>query len=200
MNTTLIAATNNPAKLKEMRRILGELGIEVVTMAEAGLDLHPREDGLTFAENARKKAEAVCSASGRPAIADDSGLCIDALGGSPGIYSARYGGEELDDAARTELILGLMKDIPPERRSARFRCAVCVAYPDGRRVEAEGLCEGRVLDRACGHGGFGYDPIFEDSNGYRFGVVGADVKDSVSHRHHALTALAAKLKGEDPKC
>lgn len=200
MSMTFVAATNNPGKLAEMKRILGVLGIDVITLKEAGLNISPEENGRSFRENAKIKASAICEASGMPAIADDSGLCIDALGGSPGIYSARYGGEDLDDAARAELVIGLMKDVPPERRSARFVSAVCVAFPEGTFVEAEGTCEGRVLPRPEGNGGFGYDPIFEDMAGNRFGIVPAEVKDRVSHRRAALNALAEKLGRNGTEC
>lgn len=176
-----------------MRRILGALGINVLTLSDIGLKINPKEDGLTFAENARIKAAAVSAASGMAAIADDSGLCIDALGGSPGIYSARYGGEELDDMARSMMILGLMKDVPAEKRTARFVCEICMVWPDGESVTAHGECEGVVLFQPEGDGGFGYDPIFMDKNGNKFGVVSEAIKDSVSHRHEALTALSEKL-------
>ncbi len=191
---TFVAATNNAAKLKEMKRILGLLGIEVITMKEAGVSVSPEEDGTTFAENARIKARAVCEACGLPSVADDSGICVDVLGGAPGIYSARYGGEGLDDPGRTLLLLENMKDVPDGLRTGRFVSAICVAYPDGSTVEAQGACEGHILREVTGENGFGYDPIFEDIHGYKFGVVSAEIKDGVSHRRAALDALVKKLE------
>ncbi len=194
---TFVAATNNAAKLKEMKRILSELGIDVITMKEAGVAVSPEEDGTTFAENARIKAVAVCEAAGLPAVADDSGICVDALGGAPGVYSARYGDESLDDEGRTLFLLKNMENVPEDERTARYVSAICVAYPDGHTVEAEGKCEGHILHEVTGTNGFGYDPIFEDIHGYKFGIVSAQVKDSVSHRGAALEALVKKLQRKE---
>ncbi len=187
------AATNNENKLREMRTILKNYNIELLSTAQANVGQLPEEDGQTFEENARKKAQAAMEASGMPAIADDSGLCIDALGGTPGIYSARLGGENLTDEQRSRLLLGIMQDIPTGERGARFVCAVCAAFPDGTLVEARGESLGEILSELTGESGFGYDPIFKGETGVSFGLLDEDEKRAVSHRARALEALAKKL-------
>ncbi len=142
MSEKFVLATHNPGKLKEMSAILAELGIQVVGPDELGIDVEVEETGTTFAENAMLKARAICAASGLPAIADDSGLCVDALNGGPGVYSARYGGEGLDDRGRTMLLLQNMRG--QTTRAAHFACAIACAFPNGDELTAEGRCDGTI--------------------------------------------------------
>lgn len=186
----LVLATNNPGKVKEFARILEPLGIEVITQKQAGADLHVEENGETFAENARLKAMAVYRATGLPTVADDSGLCVDALGGAPGVYSARFsGGNSADNRA---LLLKRMQDIP--QRTAQFACAVCLMFPDGGALFGEGYTKGRILFEEKGEGGFGYDSLFfSDDLKKSFGEASEAEKNSVSHRFRALEDLRSKL-------
>ena len=138
------AATNNAGKLRELRRLLEKAGHTVKSLRELGIDLDPEETGATFAENARIKAEAFCKASGLPTVADDSGLCVDALGGAPGVYSARYCGRHGDDEANNDKLLDAMKDVPAGQRGARFVSAVCLMLPGGASLTCMGECPGRV--------------------------------------------------------
>lgn len=184
----LLIATHNAHKIEEFKRILSPLGVEVIT-AEL---TEPVEDGKTFAENAYIKAQSACQETGLPAVADDSGICVDALDGAPGIYSARYGGEGLDDVGRLQLLLREMKEIPDEKRQANFTCAICCVFPNGDKIEAEGKCFGTLAHEPQGEGGFGYDPIFMQE-GQSFGSLSAAEKDKRSHRGKALRDFAAKL-------
>ena len=189
----VVLASHNKNKLREMQEILGALGVEVVLQSELGLDLEPEENGETFAENALIKARAVMEASGLPAIADDSGLCVDALQGAPGVYSARYGGEGLNDQQRYELVLrGVAGQFP---RTCRFQCAIACCFPEGAVLTAEGKCEGTVAFTPMGEGGFGYDPIFFVPGLKKtFAQLNAEEKNAISHRGKALSAFAEKLK------
>ena len=155
-----IAATNNAHKLKEMRRILEKMGHRVLSQREAGLDLDPDETGSTFSENACIKAKAICDASGKPTIADDSGLCVDALNGAPGVYSARYCGRHGDDGENNRKLMREMKDVEQERRGAKFVSAICIWMPDQRHAVFEGECRGKIGFEEKGENGFGYDPLF----------------------------------------
>ena len=188
----IVAATNNPGKLAEFRAILAPLGIDVISMKEAGIHSEPEETGTTFEENARIKAQAASQAAGMPALADDSGLCVDALDGAPGIHTARFGGA-ISQAEKNALLLSRMTGIPKEKRTARFVSAVCLAEPSGRCTEAMGVCEGFLLTEPDGTGGFGYDPIFADLQGRSFGTLPAAEKNRISHRARALTVLADKV-------
>lgn len=182
----LVLASKNRHKLAEMQTILGELGLEVVLESEAGVDVDVEETGTTFEENALLKAKAVMEASGMAAIADDSGLEVDALHGAPGVYSARYGGKD-SDAARTALLLENMRDVPQEKRTARFVSAIACALPDGRVVTARGVCEGTILFETRGDNGFGYDPVFfVPELGMTFAEADGARKNAVSHRGNAL--------------
>lgn len=182
----LVLASKNRHKLAEMQTILGELGLEVVLESEVGVDVDVEETGTTFEENALLKAKAVMEASGMAAIADDSGLEVDALHGAPGVYSARYGGKD-SDAARTALLLENMRDVPQEKRTARFVSAIACALPDGRVVTARGVCEGTVLFETRGDNGFGYDPVFfVPELGMTFAEADGARKNAVSHRGNAL--------------
>ena len=189
----LVLASKNKKKLEEMNAILGQLGIEVCSEADAGVDLDVEETGTTFEENSLLKAKAVMEASGMPAIADDSGLCVDALGGAPGVYSARYGGEGLDDAGRTRLLLENMRGQSP--RTCRFVSVITCCFPNGDVISARGECEGTVAFAPMGDGGFGYDPVFfVPSLKKTFAQLSAEEKNSMSHRGRALEVFKAKLE------
>ena len=188
-----VLATHNPGKLKEMADILSGLGVEVTSPADLGVDIEVEETGATFAENAMLKAKAICEASGLPAIADDSGLCVDALNGGPGVYSARYGGEGLDDAGRTRLLLENMRG--QTTRAAHFACAIACVFPDGKTLTAEGRCDGAVAFAPMGTGGFGYDPVFlVPEKGKTFSQLTEAEKNEISHRGKALRDFAGKLE------
>ena len=184
-----IIATHNKKKLAEMDRILNPIGIEVSTAQLQEVD----ETGTTFAENAYLKANAACKETGLPAIADDSGLAVDSLNGAPGIYSARYAGEHATDLQKMEKLLYELKDVPKEKRTARFVCSICCVFPNGDYITAEGTCEGTIAFELTGDGGFGYDPIFlvgEQS----FGQLSDEEKDRISHRGKALMLFSQKLQ------
>lgn len=198
---TVIVATKNKHKVDEMAALLcgGAEALELVTMREAGFDCDIEEDGETFEENALIKAREVCRISGKPAIADDSGLAVDALGGEPGIYSARYAsdnGENASDEANIEKLLENMKSIPGPERTARFVSAVALVLPDGREFCAVGTCEGLITREKRGNGGFGYDPIFFCPQFSKtFGEISAEEKNSISHRNRAVMQLREKISG-----
>lgn len=195
--TTFVIATHNKNKLKELQRILTPLNINVTT---AELD-EVEETGTTFAENAFLKADAACRQTGLPAVADDSGLMVDALNGEPGVYSARYAGEGANDSDRIQKLLLNMKDVPTEKRTAKFVCAVCCVYPNGERIDVQGECPGTIAFAPQGDGGFGYDPVFLVGR-KSFGELSAGEKDSISHRGRALEQLAERLqsKKENSQC
>ena len=196
----LVLASKNPGKLRELQEILGSLGVEVLLESQVGLDLEVEETGTTFEENAFLKADAVMKASGLPAIADDSGLVVDALDGAPGVYSARFGGKE-SDAARTALLLEKLEGVPAEKRTARFVSAIACRLPDGRTFTAKGSCEGVVADAPRGQGGFGYDPVFlVPSLGKTFAELSAEEKNQISHRGAALRAFAEKFREAVEPC
>ncbi len=187
-----VLATHNPGKLAEMREILSALGVQVVSLEEAGVSVEVEETGTTFSENAMLKAKAVCTAAGLPAIADDSGLCVDALNGGPGVYSARYGGDELDDRGRCMLLLEGLRG--QTTRAAHFSCAVACVFPNGDTLTAEGRCDGAIAFAPIGTEGFGYDPIFlVHGMGKTFGQLSGEEKSAISHRGKALAAFAEKL-------
>ncbi len=187
-----VLATHNPGKLREMGEILKDFGIEVVSPRDLGITVDVEETGTTFAENAMLKAKAICQATGLPAIADDSGLCVDALNGAPGVYSARYGGEGLDDRGRYMLLLSSLRGAPT--RAAHFACAVACAFPNGDTLTAEGRCDGSIAYAPLGDGGFGYDPVFLlPGTGKTFGQLTQEEKSAVSHRGRALKDFAGKL-------
>ena len=190
-----IIATHNQKKLLELRRILSPLGMEVLTAEEAGINFDDVEEtGTTFEENAQIKALALFDGSGFGTIADDSGLCVDALDGAPGIYSARYSGEHGNDAENIELLLKNMADVPDSERTARFVCAVCCVMPDGTQFTVRGECEGKIGYECLGDGGFGYDPIFMLSDGRSMAQLSKDEKDAISHRGNALEKLVERLE------
>ncbi len=189
----ILIATHNKHKLSEMARILEPMGYEAVTDTDLGFALtEAEENGSTFLENARIKAESGCKENGIPCIADDSGLCVDALNGEPGVFSARYSGEHGDDKANNEKLLFNLKDVPDEKRTARFVCAICVSFPDGREITAEGTCEGKIGYEYRGNNGFGYDPLFM-VGARSFAELSAEEKDAISHRGNALKKLEKLL-------
>lgn len=194
----VVLASKNPHKLVEISAILKPLGIELVLESELGVDLDVEETGSTFEENSFIKANAVMKATGLPALADDSGIAVDALGGQPGIYSARYGGDPtLDDWGRLLLLLENTKDVPDGKRQAQFVAVITLVYPDGHVVQARGEAHGELLREAHGHGGFGYDPIFYyPPAGRTFAELTAEEKNRVSHRANALKLLYEKLREE----
>ena len=188
-----VLATHNPGKLREMGEILKDFGIEVVSPRDLGITVDVEETGTTFAENALLKAKAICKEANLPAIADDSGLCVDALNGAPGVYSARYGGEGLDDKGRYMLLLSSLRGAPT--RAAHFACAVACAFPNGDTLTAEGRCDGSIAYAPLGEGGFGYDPVFLlPGSGKTFGQLTQEEKSGVSHRGRALKEFAGKLE------
>jgi XTP/dITP diphosphohydrolase len=193
----LVLATGNPGKIAELRRILAavpELAVELVGLAEFAQVGEVAETGATFAENALIKAHAVAQATGLAAIADDSGLCVDALAGMPGVLSARWAGRHGDDAANLELVLGQLVDVPAQRRGARFVCAAAVALPSGAGRVVEGELAGVLTTAPRGCNGFGYDPIFVPVGENRTTAeLSAKEKDAISHRGRAFCALAAVL-------
>ena len=188
-----VLATHNPGKLKEMGAILARFGVEVVSPKDLGLTVDVEETGATFAENAMLKAKAICAAAQLPAIADDSGLCVDALNGGPGVYSARYGGEGLDDRGRYMLLLNNMRG--QTTRAAHFACAIACAFPNGDTLTAEGRCDGTIAFAPMGEGGFGYDPVFfVPEKAKTFGQLTAEEKSAISHRGRALEGFVEKLE------
>ncbi len=185
----IIIATHNKHKLQEMSRILSPMGYEVVTDLDLGIELSDvEENGKTFLDNARIKAESGCKESGLPCIADDSGLCVDALGGAPGVYSARYSGVHGDDDGNNRKLLAELSGVPTEKRTAHFACAICVSFPDGSEVTATGKCEGYIGYEKRGGGGFGYDPLFMVGD-RSLAEMTAEEKDAISHRGNALKEL-----------
>lgn len=184
-----IIATHNAKKLEEMRRILKPLGVNAVTDKDIGIELQDVEEtGLTFEENAFIKANSGCLQTGLPCIADDSGLCVDSLGGEPGIYSARYSGEHGNDEKNIEKLLNRLNDVEDDRRTAHFVCAICVCFPDGKTFTVTGRCNGSIGHQKRGNGGFGYDPIFMVGD-KSFAELSKQEKDKISHRGNALREL-----------
>lgn len=189
-----ILATNNMKKLAEMQRILSPLGINVVTAKMLGTTLEEvEEDGDTFEANAKIKALAACQALNMPAIADDSGLCVDYLDGAPGIFSARFSGEHGNDELNNDLLLEKLDGVPMEKRTAYYVCAICCIFPDGRGITVRGECHGNIGFERDGNEGFGYDPLFL-VDGKAFGRYTAEEKDKISHRGNALRLLTKELE------
>jgi len=192
----LLLATTNPHKAAELKAILGGCGWELLTPAEIGLGLDVEESGGTYAENASLKALAFARASGLPALADDSGLEVDALGGEPGFRAARFAGPAATDEERRRLLLLRLQGVPRERRTARFRTVIAIGAPDGDVAFSEGVLEGRIAESERGDGGFGYDPIFElHESGRTLGELTSEEKNVVSHR--AMAAQGARRLLED---
>lgn len=187
-----VLATQNPKKKEELVAILGELGVEIVTEEELDIHVDVEETGETFGQNAALKAKAVMEATGLPAIGDDSGLCVDALNGAPGIYSARYGGGELDDAGRCRLLLDSLRGKTDRR--AHFETDVVAAFPNGDWIAARGTCNGTIAFAPMGTNGFGYDPVFFITDLRKtFAQMTAEEKAAISHRGNALRSFKKKL-------
>ena len=188
-----VIATNNAHKLREIRAILENDSRAVLSMEEANIHTDPEETGATFEENALIKARAACAASGLPAMADDSGICVDALNGAPGIHSARYCPGT--DRERTEFLLKNMEAVPDGQRQGRFVSVIACVYPDGTEFTVRGECEGVILREIRGEGGFGYDPVFfSPGDGCTFAEMPQARKNEISHRARALAAMKAALE------
>ncbi len=189
-----ILATKNPKKLKELRRILVPLGHEVISERELENPLDEViEDADTFEGNALLKARSAMKITGLAAVADDSGLCVDYLDGAPGVYSARFAGEEQDDEKNNTKLLKALEGLPKEKRTARFVSAVAVVFPNGKEFTVRGACEGYIATEKQGENGFGYDPLFVGEKGC-FGLLTDEEKDSISHRGKALRLMVTELE------
>lgn len=187
-----VVATNNKKKLAEIRRILESQGHSILSLEEAGIQANPEETGETFVDNAVIKAKYVCNLCGKPTLADDSGLVVDALNGAPGVYSARFAGEHSTDAQNNEKLLSLMARIPYAKRTAHFECVVVLQMPDGSGMAVEGRCSGHIGFKPHGGGGFGYDPLFY-VDGRSFAEMTEQEKDEISHRAVALRRFVQEL-------
>lgn len=193
---TIIAASSNAHKIKEIQAILNKFDMKVISRDEAGVPAFEiEEDGKTFEENSYKKAYEIMKLTGRTTIADDSGLMVDYLGGAPGVYSARFAGEECDDKKNNEKLLKLLKDRIGDDRRAKFVSVITLIFPDGETITARGECSGRIIGAEAGENGFGYDPLFVP-DGYckTFAQLSEDEKNAISHRAKALEKLEKLLK------
>ena len=190
----LLIATHNQGKKREYERLLAGLDLELVSLADVGIRESVPEEGETYAENALAKAQGYAALSGLLTLADDSGIEVDALGGAPGVLTARYAGEDASDAERNALILRNIAGVPDERRTARFRCVIALAWPDGRTAVTEGVVEGRIAQEPRGEHGFGYDPIFfVPEFGRTMAELPEKTKNRISHRARAAAAAARLL-------
>lgn len=195
MKQKLLVATHNQGKVVELANMMAELAIEWLSLDDLGLAITIEETGESFSENAILKATGYAAASGLLTLADDSGLEVDALGGQPGVHTARYGGEGLTAQERYRYLLRAMRDIAWEERAARFRCVIALAGPDGLLGTAEGVCEGMIALEPAGDGGFGYDPVFYlPQTGKTMAQLSPAVKQSLSHRGQAVRAITPLLK------
>ena len=192
----VVLASKNPHKLVEISRITEKFGFELVLQSELGVDIDVEETGTTFEENSYLKAEAVMKATGLPALADDSGIAVDALNGEPGIYSARYGFDDsLDDWGRLQLLLKNTEHVPDGQRQAKFVCVITMVTPEGKTIQARGEIHGELLRAPAGENGFGYDPIFYyPPAGMTTAQMAPEEKNKVSHRANALRVFYDKLK------
>ena len=194
MKRKLILATRNKGKLKEIQVLLSDLDIDIMSLDEAENAPHVVEDGKTFMENAFKKAKVIAEATGIMALADDSGLEVDALDGAPGIHSARYSGENASDASNNNKLLADLKGVSSEKRGAHFSCVIIVYHPSGRWISTEARCEGEITTNPSGDQGFGYDPVFYIPSIKRtMAQLSPEEKNSLSHRGKALEKLKAEL-------
>lgn len=191
----MIFATGNQGKIKEIKAILGDIGEEIISMKEAGIDIDIVEDGSSFEENAIIKAKAVMELTGQLVLADDSGLEVDALGGEPGIYSARYLGEDTSYEIKNRNIIERLEGVEGEARSARFVCVIAAAFPDGEIVTTRGTIEGVIAKEPAGENGFGYDPIvYVPEYKMTTGQMDPEAKNAISHRGKALCAMKKILE------
>lgn len=195
MPSKIIMATRNKGKVAELRKLLEEIPVEILTLADFPELPEVNEDGLTFQDNAVKKAEMTAEATGLIAIADDSGLEVEYLKGQPGVRSARFAGEPPDDARNNEKLLACLRGVPPEQRKARFVSVIAIAVPGGETYTARGTCEGIILDELRGNGGFGYDPLFYVPVLKKtFAELSTEEKNRISHRGEALRKAGAILR------
>lgn len=187
MKADLVIASRNEKKKRELLQVIGDLDLEVATLNEFPQAPEVEEDGMTFRENAVKKAREIADFTGRMTLADDSGLEVDALGGLPGVHSARFAGEPSNDERNNQKLLEMLEGVPAQERTARFRCVIAIAFPDGRVETAEDTCEGRIGFTPRGQAGFGYDPLFiPDGYDLTFAELSPEVKNRISHRGKAL--------------
>lgn len=194
----LIFATGNANKMIEIREILGELPVDILSMKEAGIEADIVENGSTFEENALIKAKEICKLAGEMVLADDSGLEIDYLNGEPGIYSARYMGENTSYHIKNKNLMERLQGVPDEKRTARFVCAIAAAFPDGRHFVVRGTIEGMIGYEERGENGFGYDPIFYlPKKGVSTAELSSEEKNSISHRGNALRKMKELLEREE---
>ena len=193
---TIILASNNVNKLREIKEKLKVYQMNVISQKEAGYDIEVDETGTTLRENAILKAEAIYKLSGKPVIADDTGLEIDALDGQPGVYSARFAGENATDQDRRNKVLNLMKNISEEKRTARFKCDICYIDETGKKHIFEGVAEGKIAINPLGKNGFGYDPIFICEKNKTFAELTGEEKNSISHRGRAIDKFIEFLEGK----
>lgn len=194
---TFVIASNNPKKVNELNRILNPMGITAKTAKEMGVSLDDVEEtGTTFVENARLKARAAFERTKLPCIADDSGLMVDALNGAPGVYSARYSGENATDSANNEKLLAELSQVQPARRTAKFVCVICCILENGKEIIAHGECIGTIAAKPRGNDGFGYDPLFIVEGGKSFAQLSPEEKDKISHRGNAIRILKQQLSKE----
>lgn len=189
----VIVATKNKGKLREFERILAPHGMTVIGMQDMGMDVEIEETGTTFAENARIKAMTLHKLTGKAVVADDSGLCVEALGGRPGVYSARYGGEDTDYPTKIAMLLEELRDVPEEQRTASYECAIHLILPDSSEYQFYGRCVGHIGYECRGENGFGYDPIFYIGQ-RSIAQFDDGEKDAVSHRGKALEAFAKAVE------
>jgi len=190
-----VAATGNKKKLAEIQRILNQFGHEVISLNSLNIGIDIEETGETFAENAMLKAKTIYEITGMASVADDSGLCVDALNGAPGVYSARYAGEHGDDSANNAKLLQEMIDVPTEKRTARFVSVIATVFENGIEETFEGICEGTIGTKEKGNNGFGYDPLFYVGE-VSFAEMEDAQKDKISHRAKALQKLEEYLRGK----
>jgi len=183
----IVVATKNKGKIKELEYILRDLNVQIVSQRDMNIDVEVEEDGTTFEENALKKATEIMKLSGEVTLADDSGLEVDYLNGAPGIFSARYAGEGASDADRNNKLLAELKDVPFEKRTARFVCVIAAVWPDGRKIVTRGECHGIIHFKPVGNNGFGYDPIFFIPEYNRtMAELNSELKNKISHRAKAM--------------
>lgn len=191
----LIIASNNAHKIDEIKNIMRDLDFYILSLKEAGINIEIEENGATFEENSYIKAKAILDLSGEAVLADDSGLMVDALNGAPGVYSARFAGEHGNDRKNNERLLELLKNVPDEKRGARFVSSIVLLTPDGKKFVGNGHVEGRIGYEEKGSNGFGYDPLFiVPGLGKTFAELSSDEKNNISHRKKALEDLKSKLK------
>ena len=196
MTTRIIAASSNAHKIKEIQAIMGKFGMEVVSRDQAGVPpFEIEEDGDTFEENSLKKAREIMKVTGQITIADDSGLMVDYLEGAPGVYSARFAGEQCDDLKNNDKLLNMLSGVPEKDRTAKFVSVITLVFPGGEILVARGECPGRIIETPIGENGFGYDPLFVPE-GYdkTFAQLGAEEKNKISHRAKALKKLERILE------